>query len=64
MNVARLQDLDRWLRSGHFKPRATLRRPATPLKHSKTAPTVARHKTGRVVCGLQSCAGSCDVGIT
>jgi hypothetical protein len=35
-----------------------------PLKHSKYPPARARHKSGQVVCGLQSCAGSCDVGIS
>jgi len=39
-------------------------RPAILLKHSKNAPAGARHKTGPMVCRLQSCAGSCDVGIT
>jgi len=38
--------------------------PAPLLKHWKNTPTGAGHKTGQVVCGLQSCAGSCDVGIT
>ena len=44
-------------------PAQACAQPATLLKHAQNTPTGAPHKTGQVVCGLQSCPASCDVGI-